>query len=60
MSEKNTLDSLQPIFLIYLIGILCIHSDKGGLCSKCAFTISIFAVAVLYCRWKNQTHLQLF
>lgn len=62
MSEKNNSDSLQVTTIIsyFLIGILCIHSDKGGLCSECAFTISIFAVSVLYCIWINQTHLQLF
>lgn len=62
MSEKNNSDSLQVTTIIsyFLIGILCIHSDKGGQCSKCAFTISIFAVSMLYCIWINQTHLQLF
>lgn len=47
-------------YLLYLIDILCINLDIRGQCIKCAFTISIFAISVLYCRWKNQTHLQLF
>lgn len=52
--QRRTFWILYNHYLLYLIDILCINSDIWEQCSKCAFTISIFAISVLYCRWKTR------
>lgn len=71
MSAKNKQIQLKIVYIYSLVPNIsnldflhCANSDNRGVCSMFEFTISLFAVSMLHCRWINtktmQTHLQLF